>query len=64
MIPPDLTARTEACNCEEWAAKIQSWTWKNGKALTTFTCPVHGTITFDNRELPAPVVRETPEDEE
>jgi hypothetical protein len=59
-----LRARESACNCEAWAAKIQAWTWKNGKALTMFTCPVHGTVTFDNREIPPSVINKTPDEEE
>lgn len=64
MIPPDLTARPEACNCDAWAEKVNAWTWKSGKASTTFTCPVHGTVTIDNRDLPAPVVNQTPDEDD
>lgn len=60
VIPP----AKDTCNCEEWAAKIQAWTWKNGKALTTFTCPVHGTVTFDNRDIPPSIINQADEEDE
>jgi len=64
VIPPDPTAREDACNCEVWISKIQAWTWRNGKASTTFTCPVHGTITIDNREIPASIINTSDDEQE
>ena len=60
MIPP----AKDICNCDEWFAKINAWTWRSGKASTTFTCPVHGTVTIDNREIPASIIKTAEEEEE
>jgi hypothetical protein len=40
------------CNCEEWAKRISGWAWANGKSATTYTCPRHGSVTIDNRDIP------------